>query len=144
MIQKTSGCRQTLPALFLLVALTVLVFSCGCTQQAAPPAAQPATAQPAAGQEMFKEVTASQPDANHITITYEGGPNMERIIELETTITDSSGRSQTKSAGSRLATTPIPIKGTYTISGDYAGDDHVVVMAHMIDGSRATVLDTVI
>jgi hypothetical protein len=142
MIQKTSGCRQVLHAIFLLAALIVLVFSCGCTQQAAQPAAQP-TAQPA-GQEMFKEVTASQPDASHIVITYEGGPNMERIYELEITITDSTGKSQTKSAGSDLATTPIPIKGTYPISGDFSGDDHVVVIAHMSDGSRTTVLDTVI
>lgn len=123
--------------------LVLIVLASGCTQPAGPSAPAPAPA--ATGeQDLFREVTASQPDATHIVITYEGGPNMERIIELETTITDSAGKSQTKSAGSRLATTPIPIRGTNTISGDFAGADHVVVIAHMMDGSRTTVLDTVI
>jgi len=128
------------PVFFLFAALVIITLAAGCTQPQGQPAVQPA-AQPA-GQEMFREVTASQPDPTQIVITYEGGPNMERIIELETTVTDSSGRSTTKSAGSRLATTPIPIKGTNTISGDFSGDDHVVVIAYMIDGSRTTVLDT--
>jgi len=125
----------------LLTALVLSVFAAGCTQTAIPAAPSPA-ATPAT--DIFREVTASQPDATHIVVTYEGGANMERIIELETTITDSAGKSQTKSAGSRLATTPIPIRGTNTISGDFAGEDHVVVIAHMIDGSRTTVLDTII
>ncbi|HII98797.1 MAG TPA: hypothetical protein HA272_05980 [Methanoregula sp.] len=131
------------PIFFLVAALAIIALAAGCTQPAAVPVAEtPATAP--AGEDLFKEVTASQPDSRHIVITYEGGPNMERIIELETTITDSTGRSQTKSAGSRLATTPIPIKGTYPITGDFSGKDHVVVIAHMIDGSRSTVLDTTI
>jgi len=129
--------------LLLVVALIAFAVSCGCTQPAAGPVStQPAT-QP--GEETsFKEVTASQPDTSSIVITYEGGPNMERIVELEITVTDSTGKSQTKSAGSRLATTPIPIKGTYTLNGDFAGPDHVIVMAHMSDGSRAIVLDQTI
>ncbi|MCK9581693.1 MAG: hypothetical protein M0Q92_14780 [Methanoregula sp.] len=134
MERKNHGYKKALPSLFLLAALILFALSCGCTQQAAQ----------STDQKMFKEVTASQPDATHIVITYQGGTNMEKIIELETTITDSSGKSQTKSAGSRLATTPIPIKGTNTISGDFSGKDHVVVIAHMIDGSRTTVLDTTI
>lgn len=116
------------------VFVVILVFCAGCTQPAAP--AQ------SAEQKQFVEVTATQPDATHITITYMGGPNMERIIELETSITDSAGKTQTKSAGSRLATTPIPIKGGHTITGEFGGTDHVVVVAHMIDGTRTTVLDT--
>lgn len=129
--------------LLLAVALIAAAVSCGCTQPAAGPTAAQPTAQPA-GEAVFKEVTASQPDASSIVITYEGGPNMERIVELEITVTDSSGRSQTKSAGSRLATTPIPIKGTYTLTGDFSGPDHVIVMAHMSDGSRTLVLDQTI
>jgi uncharacterized secreted protein with C-terminal beta-propeller domain len=142
MTRELSGYGQTLPVLFLIAAFILVVFSCGCTQPAAQPAAPSpvTTTQP----DLFREVTASQPDDNHIVITYQGGPNMERIIELETTVTDSFGKSQTRAAGSRLATTPIPIKGTNTLSGDFSGEDHVVVIAHMIDGSRTTVLDTVI
>jgi len=131
------------PIFFLFAALLIITLAAGCTQPAPSPVAPASVTEPA-GEDLFKEVTASQPDSRHIVITYEGGPNMERIIELETTITDRTGKSQTKSAGSRLATTPIPIKGTYTMTGDFSGTDHVVVTAHMIDGSRATVLDTTI
>lgn len=140
MTSSGSAGLQGHPVFFLFLALLIVLCTAGCTHQGQPVAPQ-APAQPA-GQDLFNEVTASQPDATHIVITYEGGPNMERIIELETTITDSAGKSQTKSAGSRLATTPIPIRGTNTIAGDFAGTDHVVVIAHMIDGSRTTVLDT--
>lgn len=129
------------PMVLLVAALAIIALAAGCTQPAAVPVAGTPAPTPAE-EDLFKEVTASQPDSTHIVITYEGGPNMERIIELETTITDSDGKSQTKSAGSRLATTPIPIKGTYTMTGDFSGTDHVVVIAHMIDGSRSTVLDT--
>lgn len=129
------------PMVLLVAALAIIALAAGCTQPAAVPVAE-TPAPTLAEEDLFKEVTASQPDSTHIVITYEGGPNMERIIELETTITDSDGKSQTKSAGSRLATTPIPIKGTYTLTGDFSGTDHVVVIAHMIDGSRSTVLDT--
>ncbi len=131
------------PVFLLFAALVVIALAAGCTQPATPAVTDTPAPQPAE-QELFKEVTASQPDASHIVITYEGGPNMERIIELETTVTDSTGKSLTKSAGSRLATTPIPIKGTYTISGDFAGTDKIVVIAHMMDGSRTTVLETTI
>jgi hypothetical protein len=125
---------------FLLAAIVIVILSTGCTQPQSAPAPVAQTPQ----QELFKEVTAAQPDANHIVVTYEGGPNMERIIELETTVTDSAGKSKTQSAGSRLATTPIPIKGTNTIEGDFSGNDHVVVVAYMTDGSRTTVLDTTV
>jgi hypothetical protein len=124
----------------ILITAAALVLAAGCTQAQAPLSPPAQTAE----KELFKEVTATQPDDSRIVVTYEGGPNMERIIELETTITDSTGKSVTRSAGSRLATTPIPIKGTNTISGNFAGKDHVVVTAHMIDGSRTTVLDTTI
>ena len=131
------------PVFILVAALALITLAAGCTQPATAPVPETPAPEPAE-EDLFKEVTASQPDTTHIVITYEGGPNMERIIELETTITDRTGKSQTKSAGSRLATTPIPIKGTYTMTGDFSGTDHVVVTAHMIDGSRATVLDTTI
>jgi hypothetical protein len=124
----------------LLIVTAALVLAAGCTQAQVPIPPPTQTAD----KDLFREVTATQQGDGRIVITYEGGPNMERIIELETTITDSSGKSVTRSAGSRLATTPIPIKGTNTIEGNFGGNDHVVVIAHMIDGSRTTVLDTTI
>ncbi len=144
MTRDPYGHRPAMPVfLLLVVALIAFAVLCGCTQPAAAPVPAQPTTQPEE-EDIFKEVTALQPDASLIVITYEGGPNMERIVELEITITDSSGRSQTKSAGSRLATTPIPIKGTYTLNGDFSGSDHLIVMAHMSDGSRAIVLDQII
>ena len=90
------------------------------------------------------EVTATQPDATHIVITYQGGPNMEKIMELETMVTDSHGASKTQSIGSRLATTPITIQGTNTMTGAFEGQDHVVVTGYFADGSRKVLLDTTI
>lgn len=124
-----------IPAFFLVLALILLAVSAGCTQ---PKAAQTAE------QKQFVEVTATQPDSSHIVVTYQGGPNLERIIELETTVTDSNGKSQTQSAGSRIATTPVTIKGTRTFSGNFGGQDHVMVEAYMSDGSRMDILDTTI
>ena len=124
-----------IPAFFLVLALILLAVSAGCTQ---PRAAQ------SAEQKQFVEVTATQPDSGHIVVTYQGGPNLERIIELETTVTDSNGKSQTQSAGSRIATTPVTIKGTRSFIGNFGGKDHVMVEAYMSDGSRMDILDTTI
>jgi hypothetical protein len=126
--------------LCLFSAMIIFVFTAGCTQAGTPSVTQPVT-QPA-DQNKFMEVTATQPDATHIIITYQGGPNMMKIMELETTVTDSSGKSQTKSIGSRLATTPITIHGTDTLAGSFEGKDHVVVMGYFSDGSRSVLLDT--
>ena len=116
--------------LSLLAVLTVMV--AGCTQL---PSSQPAEKAP---------VTAVQPDDNHITIGFPGGPGMDTLIELEITITDSSGKTVTQSRGSRLATTPIKTDSTTTFTGSFAGKDHVVVTGYFTDGSHRTVLDTIV
>lgn len=126
--------RQCIRACLLLAAAAMLVLASGCTQ----PGAQTAE------QKKFMEVVATQPDTSHIVITYQGGPDMEKIMELETMVTDSHGASKTQSAGSRLATTPITIRGTNTISGAFEGQDHVVVTGYFSDGSRRVLLDTTI
>lgn len=126
--------RLNIPAFLLLAVMVAVVLSSGCTQ----PQAQ------STEQKQFVEVAATQPDSTHIIIIYQGGPNMEKIIELETMITESSGKSQTKSVGSRLATTPITIQGTNTLEGDFSGQDHVVVTGYFNDGSRKVLLDTTI
>lgn len=131
-MMKRTTTRSLLPALVLSVAVMLCICASGCTQ------AQGQSAE----QKQFVEVTATQPDTTHIVITYQGGPNMEKIMELETLVTDSTGKSVTKSIGSRLATTPITIRGTNTIEGAYAGQDHVVVTGYFNDGSRKVLLDT--
>lgn len=132
MISVNSQNRTRILTLCLVSVMILLVWCTGCTQ----------TGSQSADQKQFMEVVASQPDATQIVITYQGGPNMEKIIELETLITDSAGKSQTKSVGSRLATTPITIHGTQTITGPFDGKDHVVVTGYFTDGSRKVLLDT--
>jgi hypothetical protein len=114
--------------LSLLAVLAVMV--AGCTQLAP---SQPAQQAP---------VTAVQPDDNHITIAFHGGPGMDNLVELEITITDSAGKSVTQSRGSRLATTPIRTDSTTTFTGSFTGKDHVVISGYFMDGSHRTVLDT--
>jgi hypothetical protein len=115
----------------MLSMLAVLaMMTAGCTQLSP---TQPAQQAP---------VTAVQPDDNHITIGFHGGPGMDSLVELEITITDSSGKTSTQSRGSRLATTPIKTDSTMTFTGSFAGKDHVTVTGYFSDGSHRTVLDT--
>ena len=134
MIPTHSAFRARALVPFLLFAMILFVFTTGCTQ----------TGAQSADQKPFMEVTAAQPDNSHIVITYQGGANMEKILELETTITDSSGKSKTDSIGSRLTTTPITIHGTDSITGAFDGKDHVVVTGYFTDGSHKVLLDTTI
>jgi hypothetical protein len=131
--QSAGRIRAMVPVLIFMTIF--LVLTAGCTQQ---DAAQ------AGGQNKFAEVSATQPDASHIVITYKGGDNMMKILELETTVTDSTGKSQTRSIGSRLATTPITISGTNTITGPFDGKDQVMVTGYFTDGSHRVLLDTTI
>lgn len=132
MITGKSSSMQRITAVLLLAVITCLLFTSGCTQAGSQ----------AAEQKKFMEVTATQPDATHIVITYQGGTNMEKIMELETMVTDSHGVSKTQSVGSWLATTPITIQGTNTMTGAFEGQDHVVVTGYFNDGSRKVLLDT--
>jgi hypothetical protein len=130
---KTRPHVSEITAIFCLLAVLLLgAVSGGCTQlspqQPAPPA----------------PITAVQPDNNHITIAFHGGAGMESLLELEITITDSAGKSQTQSRGSRLATTPIRTDSTMTFTGSFDGKDHVFVTGYFSDGSRRTVLDTTV
>jgi hypothetical protein len=135
MIPKNSQGRIRAIVPVLLFITTFLLLTAGCTQQ---DGAQ------AGGQNKFAEVSATQPDTSHIVITYKGGENMMKILELETTVTDSTGKSQTRSIGSRLATTPITISGTNTITGPFDGKDQVMVTGYFTDGSHRVLLDTTI
>ncbi len=124
---------------FVLLILLSIAGTAGCTQPQIP-----GTGQQTAEQKSFVEVTATQPDAQHIVVTYQGGPNMQKVMELQTTITDSTGKVQTKSVGDRLGTTPITIRGTNTLEGDFSGQDHVVVLGYFSDGSNRAMLDTTV
>lgn len=129
-MNKPHSFTKIIPLFSLLALLAVMLT--GCTQVSP---SQPAQQAP---------VTAVQSDNNHITIGFHGGPGMDTLVELEITITDSSGKSVTQSRGSRLATTPIRTDSTTTFTGPFAGNDHVVVTGYFTDGSHRTVLDTVL
>ena len=128
-----------LMAALVLLSLVILAGTAGCTQPQIPPQGQQTEEQ-----KSFVEVTATQPDAQHIVVTYQGGPNMQKVMELQTTVTDSTGKVQTKSVGDRLGTTPITIRGTNTLEGDFSGQDHVVVLGYFSDGSNRVMLDTTV
>lgn len=120
-------------AICLLVLLALMLITGGCTQ----PSAQQQTKIPA-------PVTATQTDSTHILIGYPGSTDMSTLLELEATVTDSAGKTQTRSVGSHLSTTPLKFGATIDFNGMFSGPDHVFVTGYFMDGSQKTVLDTTI
>jgi hypothetical protein len=117
----------------LLVILALMLMAGGCTQ----PSVQQQTKTPA-------PVTVTQTDSTHILIAYPGSTDMSTLLELEATVTDSAGKTQTQSVGSHLSTTPLRFGATITFAGIFSGNDHVFVTGYFMDGSQKTVLDTTI
>jgi hypothetical protein len=109
-----------------------MLVASGCTQ----PASQQQTA-PA-------PVTATQTDGTHILISYPGSTDTTDLLELEVTVTDSAGKTQTKSIGDRQSTTPLKFGATLPLAGTFDGKDHVMVTGYFMDGSQRHVLDTTI
>jgi hypothetical protein len=131
----THGKGMQLLCFFAVVSL--LLLSCGCTQQSS---GSPAAAPPAE----TAIVTVTQPDSAHILITYPGSPRTDTLVELEISVTDSTGKVTTQSMGSRMATTPIRYGGTQSISGSFNGKDRVYITGYFSDGSQKPVIDTTI
>lgn len=125
--------RKGTIAICLLALLALMLLASGCTQ----PAPQQQTKTPA-------PVTVTQKDSSHIIIAYPGSQDMITLLELEVTVTDSAGKTQTKSIGSRLATTPLKFGATLELTGSFSGNDHVLVTGYFMDGSQKVVLDTTI
>jgi ABC-type transport system substrate-binding protein len=120
-------------AICLLALLTLMLAAGGCMQ----PAPQPQQQAPA-------PVTATQTDNSHITIAYTGSPDTTTLSELEATVTDSAGKTQTRSAGDHLSTTPLKFGATIQLTGTFNGNDHVIVTGYFLDGSHKIMLDTTI
>ena len=135
-------CRISVCVFIMMTALLLVIFSTGCTTQpaAAPSAGSTVTATTAIAKSAV--VTAEQPDNTTIIITYQGGPGLENLMELEVTVTDSRGVSKTKSMGTRQATTPVQRLGTTKFTGDFQGSDHVVATGYFSNGSVQNMLDT--
>ena len=120
----------------LLAILALVLMAGGCTQPSSQQQQQ-TTAAPA-------PVTATQTDGTHILITYTGSSGTSDLLELETTITDSTGKQQTKSLGDRFSTTPLKFGATLTLSGTFNDKDHVLVTGYFMDSSHKSMLDTTI
>jgi hypothetical protein len=112
----------------LIAALTLTAISVGCTQQSGAPASGP--------------VIVQKSDPSHITVAFIGGAGMENLVELEILVTDSNGKTMTRSLGSRLATTPVQTNGSATFTGSFTNPAHIVAIGHFSDGSQKVLLDT--
>ncbi len=101
--------------------VSLLVLSCGCTQSPAGSTAQV---------DETPAVTVTQPDSSHIVITYPGSTRTDKLVEMQISITDSTGRVTTQSMGSRQATTPIPYGSSHPITGSFDGKHRVLVTGY--------------
>ncbi len=117
--------------LCLLAFLGLMLLASGCTQQ---PLLQQAPA----------PVTVAQNDDSHITISYHGSNATASLLELEASVTDSNGKSQTQSVGDRLSTTPLRWTASISFTGSFKGNDKVLVTGYFMDGSQKLMLDTTI
>ena len=141
MIVRPNLSRFVKPTVCMGVILLFLMIAAGCTQQSIPQVPNPfpaATTQtPAATQ-----VTVTKPDASHIVIKYLGGTDMQRLIEIEATVTDSQGKSSTQHISDKLATSPITIGGSIKFEGSYAGTNKVFATGYYLDGSSRNLIQT--
>ena len=107
------------PALCILAVLTLLFLSCGYT------------------------CCGNRNAARFVLHPYHlPGKSADGIVELEISITDSNGRVETGSMGSRLATTPIQYGSSYKVTGSFDGKDRVYVTGYFSNGSQKTIIDT--
>jgi hypothetical protein len=115
----------------LLTLLVLMLGASGCTQSASQQK-----------QQAPLPVTATQTDSTHIMITYPGSPDTINLLELEASITDSAGKTQTKSVGDRHSTTPLKFGATLPLTGTFNGSDHLLVTGYFMDSSQKLILDT--
>ena len=124
----------------IAVITMLLVVSMGCTSPSGSPVPSPFQPTPTP---TTSYVTVTKPDSSHIVIRYNGAQYMESLIELDATVTDSTGKSSTQHAGDKLGTSPIRTGSTISFEGSYPGtNNHVIVTAFFSDGSQRVVLET--
>lgn len=130
------------PAVCLMILLALGLVAAGCTQPVLPQVSQ--TPVPGQQQNVPAPVTVTRTDTGHITVAYPGTPETITLLELEVTVTDSRGETQTKSVGSRLSNTPLRYGATLPFTGTFTGNNHVVVTGYFTNGSPRTMLDTTV
>lgn len=120
-------------AVCLLAFLALMVTTAGCTQTAPP-----------TQQQLPAPVTVTRTDSSHIIIAYPGSTQTGTLLELEATVVDSTGKTQTRSIGDRHSTTPLKFGATLPLSGTFAGNDQVLVTGYFMDGSQRILTETTI
>lgn len=132
--------RKGTAAFCLLALIALMLLACGCTQQVplqqAPPSQQT--------QSTPAPVTVTRTDSSHLTIAYPGSSDTVTLTELEVTVTDSAGKTQTQSAGDHLSTSPLKFGATIPLAGTFNGNTRVIVTGYFLDGSHKPMLDTTI
>ena len=88
--------------------------------------------------------TASQSDATHITITYQGGQDAGTVDAINITVNGAglTAGSQPFIMGTAVGNAFVPVGCTTTFNTGTTGKDNVVVTAHFTDGSSQVILDT--
>ena len=137
------------PHLFLVLCMGTLILAAtlfsGCTQPVSPTPAPVETQQVtpiASPSPTPAPVSAVKTDSSHVIVTFNGGPDRARIIELDATVTDSKGQNSTQHIGDRLGTSPVGEGGTIRFTGSYESTAHIFVSAWYSDGSSRQLLDS--
>jgi hypothetical protein len=125
--------RKGTIAICLLALIVLILVASGCIQ----PAPQPQQQAPA-------PVTVTRTDNSHILIAYPGSADTGTLLELEVTVTDSAGKTQTRALGDHLSTTPLKVGAALPLTGTFNGNDHVLVTGYFLDGSHKLMLDTTV
>lgn len=92
--------------------------------------------------EEHETATAQRYQSTKILITYRGGPDADRLIELQTTVITKIGSVNIQSMGSRVDTTPVQIGGSDIFQGPFTDEVHVLTTAYYANGTHRDVLDT--
>lgn len=129
-------------AFWLTILLALVLMTGGCTQPVLPQLQQAPVSEQQ--QKAAAPVTVTRTDTSYITVAYPGTPETITLLELEVTVTDSKGGTQTKSIGSRLSNTPLRYGATLVLTGTFNGNNRVLVTGYFTNGSPKVMLDTTI
>jgi archaeal type IV pilus assembly protein PilA len=90
-------------------------------------------------------VTAQQPDASHITVTYQGGQDAGSFTSGYVVVSAGNGSATVAyESNNQNLTTQVGSSVTATSSGGFDGKDHVVATGAFGDGTSQVLLDTYI
>jgi archaeal type IV pilus assembly protein PilA len=90
--------------------------------------------------------TVTQPDANRIVVTYMGGQDDATLAYLVVTAPNGTAYNTTVSGTTwsltNSAASKPPVGTSFVLSGNFVGQDHVVVTGSFGDGANQVISDT--